>query len=142
MSIIKSFSEALKQKEKRGWEKLYVLVDIHNTIFKPCYHNEETFDWFPDALEVLQYLTKDTRFDLILWTSSYQDKIHMYLEEFEKHNIKFNMININTEVESDDLGCFEEKTYYNIGIDDKFGFDAMTDWTVIKNWYEREIIHS
>ena len=66
----------------------------------------------------------------------------MYLEEFEKHNIKFNMININTEVESDDLGCFEEKTYYNIGIDDKFGFDAMIDWTVIKNWYEREIIHS
>ena len=66
MSIIKSFSEALKQKEKRGWEKLYVLVDIHNTIFKPCYHNEETFDWFPDSLEVLQYLTKDTRFDLIL----------------------------------------------------------------------------
>ena len=142
MSIIKSFSEALKQKDERGWEKLYVLVDIHNTIFKPCYHNEETFDWFPDALEVLQYLTKDTRFDLILWTSSYQDKIKMYLEEFEKHNIKFNMININTEVESDDLGCFEKKTYYNIGIDDKFGFDAMTDWTVIKNWYEREIIHS
>lgn len=142
MSIIKSFSEALKQKEVRGWEKLYVLIDIHNTIFKPCYHNEETFDWFPDALEVLQYLTKDTRFDLILWTSSYQDKIQMYLEEFEKHNIKFNMININTEVESDDLGCFEEKIYYNIGIDDKFGFDAMTDWTVIKNWYEREIIHS
>lgn len=142
MSIIKSFSEALKQKEERGWEKLYVLVDIHNTIFKPCYHNEETFDWFPDALEVLQYLTKDTRFDLILWTSSYQDKIQMYLEEFEKHNIKFNMININTEVKSDDLGCFEEKTYYNVGIDDKFGFDAMTDWTVIKNWYEREIIYS
>ena len=142
MSIIKSFSEALKQKDERGWEKLYVLVDIHNTIFKPCYHNEETFDWFPDALEVLQYLTKDTRFDLILWTSSYQDKIQMYLEEFEKHNIKFNMININTEVESGDLGCFEEKTYYNIGIDDKFGFDALTDWTVIKNWYEREIIHS
>lgn len=142
MSIIKSFSEALKQKDERGWEKLYVLVDIHNTIFKPCYHNEETFDWFPDALEVLQYLTKDTRFDLILWTSSYQDKIQMYLEEFEKHNIKFNMININTEVKSDDLGCFEEKTYYNVGIDDKFGFDAMTDWTVIKNWYEREIIHS
>lgn len=142
MSIIKSFSEALKQKEVRGWEKLYVLVDIHNTIFKPCYHNEETFDWFPDALEVLQHLTKDTRFDLILWTSSYQDKIQMYLEEFEKHNIKFNMININTEVKSDDLGCFEKKTYYNVGIDDKFGFDAMTDWTVIKNWYEREIIHS
>ena len=142
MRIIKSFSEALKQKDERGWEKLYVLVDIHNTIFKPCYHNEETFDWFPDALEVLQYLTKDTRFDLILWTSSYQDKIKMYLEEFEKHNIKFNMININTEVESDDLGCFEEKTDYNIGIEDKFGFDAMTDWTVIKNWYEREIIHS
>ena len=142
MSIIKSFSEALKQKDERGWEKLYVLVDIHNTIFKPCYHNEETFDWFPDALEVLQYLTKDTRFDLILWTSSYQDKIQMYLEEFEKHNIKFNMININTEVESDDLGCFEEQTYYTIGIDDKFGFDALTDWTIIKNWYEREIIHS
>ena len=41
------------------------------------------------------------------------------------------MVNINEETENNDLSLFDEKTYFNVGIDDKFGFEAETDWKTI-----------
>ena len=32
------------------------------------------------------------------------------------------------------MSCFDEKTYFNVGIDDKFGFDAETDWEILYNY--------
>jgi hypothetical protein len=40
------------------------------------------------------------------------------------------MVNINSETENTDLSDFTEKTYFNVGIDDKFGFDAEIDWKI------------
>lgn len=34
MDIIKSFENAFDKKKSKGWDKIYVLVDIHDTIFK------------------------------------------------------------------------------------------------------------
>ena len=34
-------------------------------------------------------------------------------------------------LKNDDIRCFSTKFFYDFGIDDKFGFDAETDWKVI-----------
>ena len=116
----------------KKWDKIYVLVDIHNTIFKPSYRNKETYMWFKGAKESLQYMTKCKQICLILWTSSHDDKIKDYLDAFEKNDIHFDYVNENPEVKNDDLSCFDKKLYFNIGIDDKFGFWAENgDWEIV-----------
>lgn len=133
-----SVDVALKRMIEKKWDKIYVMIDIHNTIFKPCYHNAETFEWFENAQETLQFMTNCNEICLILWTSSYDDKIQIYIDEFEKNGIHFDYVNENPEVTNDDLGCYDKKLYFNIGIDDKFGFNANTDWTELYHYLKNK----
>ena len=44
MDIAKAFEVAFNRKIEKNWEKIYVVVDIHDTILHACYENEETYD--------------------------------------------------------------------------------------------------
>ena len=134
MSIEKSFDDAFQKMKERNWEKIYVLVDIHDTIFEGCYHSEETHKWFPYAKEALDIMSHAKQISLILWTSTYKNKIDEYIEYFKTNGIRFDFSNRNSETKNTDLSCFDEKTYFNVGIDDKFGFDAETDWEKVYNY--------
>ena len=46
MSVIKSFENAFQRMRDKNWDKIYVLVDIHDTIFEACYETDENFKWF------------------------------------------------------------------------------------------------
>ena len=61
-------------------------------------------------------------------------KIDDYLKKLASMRIKFDMVNCNTEVSNTKLSCFDSKMYFNVGIDDKFGFDPDTDWKSIWNY--------
>ena len=134
MNICKSFDGAFKRMKDRNWEKIYVLVDIHDTIFEACYHNKEEHKWYPFAKECLDIMTHAEQISLILWTSTYKEIIDEYIEFFKANSIRFDYVNINTETKNTSLSCFDEKTYFNVGIDDKFGFDAETDWEILYNY--------
>ena len=128
MDISKSFDRAFERMRQRNWEKIYVLVDIHDTIFKACYHNKEEHKWYPFAKEALELMSYASNICLILWTSTHRKDLVEYNDFFVNNHIMFDYININPETKNNDLSCFDEKTYFNVGIDDKFGFDAETDW--------------
>ena len=124
-----SIEFAYKRMKEKKWEKIYVLVDIHNTIFRPSYEKEEKYEWLIGAKEALQFMTNNKQISLILWTSSHKEKIDQYIKVFNANGIKFDYINENPEVKNDKLGNYDGKLYFNIGIDDKFGFDADNgDW--------------
>jgi len=134
MNIVKSFDAAFKRMKERNWEKIYVLVDIHDTVFEACYHEKEEYKWYPFAKEALEIMSHAQQISLILWTSTYKNVINDYVEYFKINGIRFDYINRNTETENTSLSCFDEKTYFNVGIDDKFGFEAETDWEIIYNY--------
>lgn len=134
MDIIKSFEGAFKRMKDRNWDKIYVLVDIHDTILKACYYEQENYEWFPYAKEALDIMSHAERISLILWTSTHEDTIKKYLEFFKKNGITFDMVNQNIETENTDLASFDDKLYFNVGLDDKFGFDAETDWEIIYHY--------
>lgn len=134
MSIENSFDRAFARMRRRNWEHIYVLVDIHDTVFKACYHEKEEHKWYSFAKEALQLMSYATNIKLILWTSSYREVIDEYLEYFKANSISFDMVNSNSETTNNELSCFDEKTYFNVGIDDKFGFDAETDWETVYNY--------
>ena len=134
MSIEKSFDNAFKRMKDRNWDHIYVLVDIHDTIFEACYHEKENHKWYSFAKEALQIMSYARNISLILWTSSHKESINEYLEYFKANGISFDMVNSNSETKNNELSCFDEKTYFNVGIDDKFGFDAETDWETVDNY--------
>ena len=128
MNIVKSFDAAFKRMKERNWEKIYVLVDIHDTVFEACYHDKEEHKWYPSQ-----------QISLILWTSTYNNVINEYLEYFKENGIRFDFVNVNTETKNTSLSCFNEKTYFNVGIDDKFGFEAETDWETLYDYLVESI---
>ena len=118
------------------WDKIYILVDIHDTVFEATYSKNEYYRWFPYAKEALHLMSINPRISLILWSSSYTDAIEKYIDTFEKSKIHFDMVNVNKETEDNELSCFAQKTYFNVGIDDKFGFDARVDWEMIYHYLD------
>lgn len=110
------------------YEYCYIMIDIHNTIFKPSFNNPETFIYFPWAKQCLQELSKHPKIKLILWSGCYPDKFDMYIKHFEENNIFFDYINENPECKNSFYACLDKKFYFDIGIDDRFGFDANSDW--------------
>ncbi len=93
MSIIYAFQNAFERKIEKQWDKIYVLVDIHDTIFKACYEQTECYVYFPNAKEALQVLTRRHDTCLILWSSCYPEKLDTYLEKFEHDGIHFDYVN-------------------------------------------------
>ena len=90
-----AFEASFSKKDEKGWEKIYVAVDIHDTILRASYENEEKFDYFPLAKEALQLLTCREDVCLILWTSTYKDKVEMYRNKFAEDGIRFDYTNEN-----------------------------------------------
>ena len=75
MDIGKAFEVAFKRKKEMNWEKIYVVVDIHDTILRACYENEETFDYYPYAREALQLMTSRDDICMILWSGCYDEQM-------------------------------------------------------------------
>ena len=123
MDIGKAFEVAFKRKKEKNWERIYVVVDIHDTILRACYENEETFDYYLYAREALQLMTNRDDICMILWSGCY--------DHFAEEGIRFDYANENPEVGKTSFQNFEVKLYFNVGIDDKFGFEAETDWVKV-----------
>ena len=137
--IYNAFDAAFKQKEQKNWDTIYILVDLHGTIFYPTYEEHEQFLFYPNAKEVLQILSKEPLFNLILWTSTYDDDLRHYIDVLEKNDIHFDQVNENALEPSNRYACFDRKFYFNIGIDDKFGFYPKEDWTYINMWLNNNL---
>jgi len=121
MDIGKAFEVAFNRKKEKNWEKIYVVVDIHDTILRACYENEETYDYYPYAREALQLMTNRDDICMILWSGCYDEQMAMYRSRFAEEGILFDYANKNPEVGKTSFQNFEVKLYFNVGIDDKFG---------------------
>lgn len=138
MSLIKHIDKVFKLKKEKGWKYIYIVVDVHGTILKPSHSTSESlFEFYPFAIESLQKLSKREDVCLIMHTSSYEYKIKKYDEIFSDLGIKFKYINFNPEIKSNEFACFNEKFFLDIGIDDKYGFDANTEWKEIFDYLEK-----
>ena len=131
MNIEKVFEAAFDRKREKCWEKIYVVVDIHDTILRACYESEETFDFYPYAREALQLMTSRDDICLILWSGCYEEQMAVYRSRFAEEGIRFDYANENPEVKKTSFQNFEQKLYFNVGIDDRFGFEPETDWVSV-----------
>lgn len=132
MGILKSIQvNHFEYKVKRNWEKTYWFFDIHGTILKPNYSYGNTpTEFYPYAKETLQFLSKLSDIDMIIYTCSHPHEIEEYVKLFADNNIQFKFINENPEVATqlDGYGCYDKKPYMNVLFEDKAGFDPEVEW--------------
>jgi hypothetical protein len=131
MSIVRAIENAFKTKVDRGWDRIYVAVDLHGTVLEPDYHSDGiSTKFYPYAAETLLEFSKRSDVKLIMYTCSYPEEIGEYLTFFRSHDIIFDYINCNPEVKTGDSkhGYFEDKFYCNLLLDDKALFNPLEDW--------------
>ena len=122
---------AFAEKKKRNWDRLYWAIDLHHTVITGTYNRfNDGATIYPYAKEVLDFLYEHPEHKTILWSSSYDDALHDITTRFD---LKFNYINTNPEVPSNELCNFNNKLYFNILLEDKAGFDGNRGWGDIKN---------
>ena len=115
----------------KGWDRIFVLVDVHATIIPSGAHDNFTF--INEACkEVLQWWSKREEVRLILWTSSYPAETDRLKKWLAGHGIFIYYINQNPEAKDTPRASFASKMYYNIVIDDRAGFEPETDWAEMK----------
>lgn len=124
MSLQKTIQKEFEKAKRWGWDKIYVFVDLHETVLIPNWNAADlTHDYYPEAQELLQELTARKDVCLIMHTCSHPHQIHQYNQTFKEHGIVFDYINQNPEVKTNvRYGYYEHKPYYNILFDDKAGF--------------------
>jgi hypothetical protein len=141
MSITKAFEKAFFKKESRGWDHIYVAVDVHETIFEPTYKGtQKEFTYYFNAQVALRTLSKMEDVKLILFTSSYSDQIGRFLDKFEEDDIHFDFINENPMEKNTEYACFDKKFYFNVIIDDKAGFEADSEWYDVFKVCQKQLI--
>jgi hypothetical protein len=129
-----NIENAFKKKKEKGWDTLYWVIDLHDTIIKGRYTEmNENPEFYPYAKTVLQNLSHRTDTKLILWTSSHNKSIDDILLWFESQLIHFDFINDNLECKSDNIKNFARKFYFNVLLDDKAGFNGEVDWLLVEN---------
>ena len=138
MSIVKAFEKAFNEKERKNWVKIYVLVDLHDTIMHGVHQEHELYWWYEWSLIALKMMSMRDDISLILWTGSHKDKIDEFLANMDKRGIAFDYVNENPEVMDDDFYCGKSKLYFNVGIDDRFGFDPETEWETIVEYFSKK----
>jgi hypothetical protein len=139
--ILKSLQKAYDGAIKKGWNKIYIAVDIHDTIVVGNYKLDELpKNYIGKSKECLQYLTERSDVTLILYTCSHPVEIDKYIEYFKLHGIDFEHVNWNPEVPNNALGCYTDKFYFNILLDDKSGFEPEHEWDIIHDFFSNKPI--
>jgi hypothetical protein len=130
--IVRTIHSQFEIAKKRGWDRTYWAIDLHGTVIKPNYRDDELpTEYYPGALEAMQLLTVRSDIRVIMYTCSWPKEIERYLEKFGNDDIRFDYVNANPEVKSEGYGHYENKPYFNVLLDDKAGFDPDLHWTDI-----------
>ena len=121
--ITDAIDKEMKKALSRGWDKIYVFIDFHETIMVPDYQADlPEVEYYPGAMELLRYLTHRGDICLITWTCSHPHQTEGYLGRMEEDDIRFDYVNENPEVKTGKkYGYHETKPYCNILLDDKAG---------------------
>lgn len=128
-----NIKRAFRTMRERGWDKIYWLVDLHDTVFEGDYKQGSVGGaFYPKAKEVLQRLSVREDVVLIIWSCSYGGIIQDTMEWLREHDIQIAYGNENPECPDNAHASFDKKFYFNIILDDKAGFEGETDWALVE----------
>lgn len=132
MALLDALEKMILSAQRKNWDRVYIAVDIHDVIVHGNYKSDELpTNFLKDAKSTLQLLSKRDDVCLIMFSCSHPVELVKYDTFFRDHDIIFDYINKNPEVPDTALGCYKDKMYFNIYLEDKAGF-IESDWAIVK----------
>ena len=136
--IIRAIEREYQNMHDRGWDRIFLMFDLHGTIIKPNRTIGNTdIDYYPYAKETLQLISNRPDLDLNIYTCSHEDEIIEYQKKFKEDGIIFKYVNENPDVKTGGYGNYDKKPYMNVLFEDKSGFDP-TAWKYIYNYFKKK----
>lgn len=133
-SIGQLFEEAWDKKNQRGWEFVYIMVDLHGVVLPSNYHKETDLQFIsPYAQMCLKWLSNQKDVILILWSSSHETEILRVRQLLQKNGVWMSYVNENPIEHNTDYADFSKKPYFSVVLDDKAGFEP-SDWRKLADW--------
>jgi hypothetical protein len=130
--IVPSILRQYEVAKGRGWDRMYWAVDLHGTLIRPNYRDDELpTTYYAHGQETMKLLSARSDVVLIMYTCSWPKEIEQYLRVFGGDGIEFDHVNTNPEVTSESYGYYDDKPYFNVLLDDKAGFDPDLHWAEI-----------
>jgi hypothetical protein len=130
-----NIKNSFEMKKAKGWPEIYWCVDLHGTIIPSGRDSLDKTDeekFYPDAREVLQWLTRRKDIFFILWTSTPSSRMGDVKEFLSFNSIRPDYINENPHAKDTPRSDFSKKFYFNVLLDDRGGLEPEVDWTTIK----------
>lgn len=136
-NVMYAIEKAKIRAQQKGWSYTYWFFDLHETIIIPNYKaGEIPTEFYPDAKETLQMISKRSDIKMHIYTCSWPAEIEKYNEYFKENDIHFDFLFAkNPEVTNEALGFYENKPYFNVLFEDKAGFDP-SYWKYVKEYLE------
>jgi hypothetical protein len=132
--LVKQLHKSFELLSKRSWDKIFIAVDIHDTVMESTWSDVLSSKFYPDSLETLKLMSDRKDICLILWTSSNKANAQAYFDTLKTHGINMDYINSNPEVADKHYADYTSKFYINLILDDKAGFLPEIDWPMLKSY--------
>lgn len=133
-TVFDLFTDTWRKKEERGWDYVYIMIDLHGVILPSNYHSVNDLQFIhPYTKKDLEYLSDQEDIKLILWTSSYVKEVAAVTSWLANQKIYFDYVNENPDEKNNGYADFSKKPYFSILLDDKSGFTE-NDWDDINVW--------
>lgn len=130
-----NIKRTFEMQKVKGWPETYWCIDLHGTIIPSGRDSNDQTDahnFYPDAKEVLQWLTARKDIMLILWTSTPIERLEGVWNWLNENGVYFDFFNQNPHAKDTPRSDFSRKFYFNVLLDDRGGFEPEKDWTAIK----------
>jgi hypothetical protein len=135
--LINAIRRAYDLMYQRGWDKIYWAIDLHGVCLKSNYENGGYTFVNQQAIDALKTISDQKENVLILWSSCHPHEQQAIKDFFKEHGITVHYFNENPLEKNTKTGCFDQKFYFSILLDDKAGFDYDHDWERISEFYAK-----
>jgi hypothetical protein len=121
----------------RRYPFVFWAIDLHGVIFKPDYRADGNPEFYPGAVEVLQNISKNPYFKIIIYSSVQPEGYKRFKQALDDNNIVVSYFNENPECKDTKLSDFSRKFFFSILLEDKAGFEGDTDWFLVRDELKR-----
>jgi hypothetical protein len=126
--IAKAINRAYEVMIERKWDTIYWAIDLHGVCLKSNYENGGYEFINAAAREGLRTIASLPESKIILWSSCHDHEKPAIIDFMAENGINVHYFNENPDEKNTKTGCFDQKFYFSILLDDKAGFDPDVHW--------------
>lgn len=126
------------EKHSEKYPHIFWKIDLHGVCLRSSYKAGE-YEWInDDVVPALKEIMHCPHSKIILWSSCYEHEQEKIIKFFNDSGIHVDFFNENPLFANTEYGCFDQKFYFSILIDDKAGFDPNTEWKMIRGFLQKQ----